>query len=68
MEKEKIIEIVNNVQNKSNKDLIEARDVLLMEHQKTKNIILDLTRHLDSIEYSYDIINNEIKKRILQWK
>jgi len=66
MEKEKIIEIVNNVQNKSNKDLIEARDVLLMEHQKTKNIILDLTRHLDSIEYSYDIINNEIKKRILQ--
>lgn len=63
MEKEKIINIANNVENKSNKDLFESRDILLNEYDATKKLIIELTRHLDAIENLYDKINDEIGKR-----
>ena len=37
---------------------------LYTEHEKTKNLIIDLTRHLESIEILYNDVNNEIEKRI----
>ena len=37
---------------------------LYAEHEKTKNLIIDLTRHLESIEILYNDVNNEIEKRI----
>lgn len=64
MDKDKIIEIAKNPQDKSNKDLIESRDILYIEFQKTKELILDLTRHLDSISESYEAINKEIGQRL----
>lgn len=64
MEKEKIIEIVKNAADKPNKDLIESRDTLLIEFEKTKELIVTLTRHLETVEEYYNIINNEIGKRI----
>ena len=64
MENEKIIDIVKNAKDKSNKDLIECRDVLHEEFIKTQDLIIKLTRHLDSIQYNYDMVNNEIGKRI----
>jgi len=63
MEKNKIIEIATDVKNKSNKDLTSALGELYSEHEKTKNLIIDLTRHLESIEELYDKVNNEIGKR-----
>lgn len=63
MEKNKIIEIATDVKNKSNKDLITALGELYTEHGKTKDLIIDLTRHLESIEELYDKVNNEIGKR-----
>ena len=65
MDKKDIIDIVENVKNKSNKDLIESRDVLLDEFNKTKKLIIDLTRHLESVESSYEIINKEIGNRLI---
>ena len=65
MEKEKIIEVVENVKDKSNKDLLESRDTLLMEFEKTKQLIIDLTRHLEAVEASYEEINTEIGKRVV---
>ena len=63
MEKEKIIDISNDVENKSNKDLIDALGELYKEYGKTKDLIIDLTRHLDSIEDLYNKVNTEIGKR-----
>ena len=65
MEKEKIIEVVENVKDKSNKDLLESRDTLLVDFEKTKQLIIDLTRHLEAVEVSYEEINREIGKRVI---
>jgi hypothetical protein len=66
MDINKIIEISNNVNDKSNKDLISARDILIEEFDKTKDLIINLTKHLEGVEEMYDKINNEIKKRIIK--
>lgn len=64
MDKNKIIEIVNDVKNRSNSDLIEARNTLQSEFDNAKKIIIDLTRHIESVEEYYEKINDEIKKRV----
>lgn len=64
MEKEKIIEIINDVENKSNKDLFITVNELYEEFEKTKQLIVDLTRHMESVEQSYNRVNNEIEKRL----
>ena len=64
MDKEKLIEIATDVENKSNKDLFVCVNELYDEHQKTKNLIIDLTRHLDSVENLYNTVNKEVQKRI----
>jgi uncharacterized membrane protein YgaE (UPF0421/DUF939 family) len=63
MDKEKIIEIVSEVENKSNKDLTKVVNFLHEEFYKTKNLIIDLTRHLDTVEEMYNKANNELEKR-----
>ena len=62
MEREKLLEITNDVTNKSNKDLLVVINALTEEHEKTKNIIIDLTNHLDKIESLYQKVNKEIEK------
>lgn len=64
MDLEKLITVVQDVENKSNKDLFDAQKVLTEEFEKTKDLIIDLTKHLDSVESLYDKINEEIGKRI----
>jgi uncharacterized membrane protein YgaE (UPF0421/DUF939 family) len=66
MEKNKIIEIVTDVKNKSNKDLTKASEELINEFEKTKKLIIDLTRHLESVEKLYNDVNSEIQKRIIK--
>lgn len=60
----KIIEITKDAENKSNKDLYYTLDVLSNEFEKTKTLIVDLTRHLEIVENMYNDINKEIGKRI----
>jgi len=64
MDKDKIIEIANDAVNRSNKDLVESRDILIEEFEKTKDLIIDLTRHLEMVEILYNNVNKEIEKRI----
>lgn len=64
MDKEKIIEVIGDVKNKSNKDLFLTINELNDEFEKTKTLIIDLTRHLDSVESMFNEINDEIEKRI----
>jgi hypothetical protein len=63
MDKNKIAEIANDCENTPNKLLIEGRDFLIEEFEKTKILIIDLTRHLESVEVLYDKINKELDKR-----
>jgi hypothetical protein len=63
MESQKLIEIANDVGNKSNKDLVIVADELSEEFEKTKELIIDLTRHLDGVETLYNKVNKELEKR-----
>jgi hypothetical protein len=64
MESKKLIEIAEDVENKSNNDLMPAANELYEEFESTKQLIVDLTRHLDGVESLYNKVNKEIKKRI----
>jgi hypothetical protein len=63
MEKQKLLEVVGDVENKSNKDLIVVVNELYAEFYKTKELIIDLTRHLDGVEELYNKANKELEKR-----
>jgi hypothetical protein len=63
MESQRLIEIANDVENKSNKDLLIVVDELSEEFEKTKELIIDLTRHLDGVESLYNKVNKELEKR-----
>lgn len=63
MVEDKLVQIVGDVENKSNKDLFFALNELTNEFNKTKDLIIDLTRHLDNVERMYNVVNNEIEKR-----
>ena len=63
MDPKDIKNIVENVKDQPNAKLIDGRDLLLTEFDKTKDLIVDLTRHLDAVGASYEIINEEIGKR-----
>ena len=63
LSKEKLLEVSNDAENKSNKDLFIAINSLYEEYNKTKELIIDLTRHLESVEVLYNNVNREIEKR-----
>ena len=65
MESQKLIEIATDVENKSNKDLLIVADELNEEFEKTKELIIDLTRHLDGVEGLYNKVNKELEKRYI---
>lgn len=64
MDKKKILQTVNDAENKSNSDLLWAQQVLLTEFEKTKSLIIELTYHLENVENGYVKINEEFKKRL----
>ena len=64
MDKDKIVDIVKDVKNKSNKDLFLVINELNTEYEKTKQLIVDLTHHLETVENIYNEVNDEIGKRI----
>jgi site-specific DNA-adenine methylase len=63
MEQEEIFDILKNYKNKSNKDLINAMDFLTEDFEKTKDLLLKLSLHLDTTEESYNKILKEFKSR-----
>ena len=63
MDKKKVIEILNNLEEVPNKELIVCLDYLNNEFQQTKNSILRLTNYLDNTEIVYNKILKEYEKR-----
>jgi len=64
MDAKKVKEILENHKNKPNKDLVEVMDFLSGDFDKTKELIIKLTLHLDSTEKEYNKIYSEYKKRM----
>ena len=64
METEKIKDILENFKNKPNKDLINVMDFLNEDFNKTKELKMELTLHLDKTEKEYNKIYKEYKKRM----
>ena len=60
---EQVNEIIQNIDSKSNSDLTKVMDFLRDDFDETKDMIIDLTKHLDNIEKMYDLIHNEFKRR-----
>jgi hypothetical protein len=64
MDIEKLIDVAKDYENKSNKDLFDAVNILYDEYEKTKEIIIELTKHLENVEYYYNKVNDEVGKRL----
>lgn len=63
MEEQKIKEIIKDYKNSSNNDLMFVMDFLKEDFDKSKEIILKLTHHLDATELTYNNILQEYKRR-----
>ena len=64
MEEKKVLEILKSYKNSSNKELSDVMDFLNEDFQKTKDLIVKLTYHLDSTEDAYNKVFEEYKKRV----
>jgi len=64
MDTEEIKDILSNYKNKPNKSLVSAMDFLKDDFEKTKELIIKLTHHLDTTEKEYNKIYDEYKKRM----
>lgn len=67
MEKEKLESILSDLGNKSNKDLFDTEEFLFNEFEKTKTLIVELTKHIDVIEEFHKNVMIEIEKRKSVW-
>jgi hypothetical protein len=64
MKSEEILELLKDYKNASNKELTSALEFLDGDFNKTKELIVKLTYHLDSTENTYNKLLEELKKRI----
>lgn len=64
MEPNNVIKILSDYKNCSNKELSDVMDFLQEDFDKTKDLIVKLTKHLDTTENSYDKVFKEFKKRV----
>ena len=51
---EEMNEIVSDMKNRGNSDLTKVMDFLSDDFEETKNLIIELTVHIDNIETLYD--------------
>jgi len=64
MTDQQVLDILKDYKNKSNKNLTDVMDFLQNDFEKTKELILKLTYHMDETEKSYNKVYKEYKKRI----
>jgi len=62
-DKEKLEKIINEYKNSSNKDLIYVMNYLQDDFNETKELIINLTHHLDNVEITYNNILKEYQER-----
>ena len=57
-------EIINTPKSKGNSDIMEVMLLLKNNYEDTKQLVVELTYRLDSIEEKYSKLNSELKKRV----
>ena len=57
-------EIISDLKNRGNNDLVKVMDFLNEDFEETKEMILNLTKHLDNTEELYNKVLNEHESRI----
>ncbi len=62
--KEEVLDIIKDFKNRPNKDLIKAMDLITQDFEYTKNTVINLTKHLDKLENTYNQILREYNSRI----
>lgn len=62
--KEEVLEIIKDFRNRPNKDLIKAMDLITQDFEYSKNTVINLTKHLDKLESTYNQILREYNSRI----
>jgi hypothetical protein len=63
IKKEDVLFILKDYKNTSNRDLEKVMDFLNEDFEKTKDLIIKLTNHLDTTKDSYNKLYEEHKKR-----
>ena len=56
-------EFFKEYKEKSNDEILEIMQKLKDEFDKSKDVMIQLTYHIDDIERKFNILNDEIKKR-----
>jgi hypothetical protein len=59
----KILEIIKNYKDSSNKDLLLSLQYIEKDFNYTKETLLKMSKHLDKLEYTYNLLNKEYKER-----
>lgn len=62
-ERDKINNIVNNLNDSSNSEIIYALDFLNADFEQTKDAIVRMTKHLDTVEIVYNKLLKELENR-----
>ena len=57
------MEFFKKYKEKPNSELFEVMSNLKVEFDKTKDLLIGLTHHLDDIEKKFNLIESELKKR-----
>lgn len=60
---DKAVEIIKDYKNKSNKDLVFVLDLIKDDFELTKTTLIKLSKHLDKLETTYDLILKELNNR-----
>lgn len=63
MEDKKIVEIIKNVKDKSNKDLLNAEEFLFNQYEETKKQAIEMTLVMEALEKVHEVIMDELKER-----
>ena len=62
-ERDKINNIVNNLNDSSNSEIVYALEYLNVDFEQTKDAIVRMTKHLDTVEVVYDKLLKELENR-----
>ena len=56
-------EFFKEYKEKYNDEILEVMQTLKDEFERSKNVMIELTYHIDDVEKKFNILNDEIKKR-----
>jgi hypothetical protein len=60
---DRVVKIIKECKQSSNKDLQYAMDFINEDFEQTKNTLIKLTHHLDKLENSYNLLLKEYQNR-----